>query len=465
MTRGLRRLGEVVAHAFAEFLTLPVLIIAGFLLLAAGTSYLDQSRLAQVEPLHAWLRNRFFQNPQATSDLLATLAGSIITVTSITFSLLLLTVQQAAAALTHQVYDQFLRRRTNQVYFGFFVGLALYTLVILATVNPPFNPVFGASVALLLAVLALTLMIVLLYTTINQMRPAVVIDSIHDHVLLARKRQLEFLARVRPAPRLDRAGTAVTSRVDGYLVGLHLERLARAVRGAPTEVEIVLLLPIGAYVAFGDRVAEVRTDDATAGAALVPEVVKCLRIEPQRDLASDPGYGIEQLAVIAWTSISTAKSDPSPGLLVIRSLRDLLSRWSIDPPERPADAPRPEPVPLVYEDDVLRQVMDSLETLTVVASESMQAQTEAELVRALALLFDRISPDLQRRVEDLVRRSLSALGDHVLTAELDRALTGLIVTLDRAGRHETAREVRTARDRLAQSVGRLGSRATRAEGN
>jgi len=464
MTRGLRRLGEAVVHAFAEFLTLPVLIIVGFLLLAGGTSYLDQSRLAAIEPLHAWLRNRFFQNAEATSGLLATVAGSIITVTSITFSLLLLTVQQAAAALTHQVYDQFLRRRANQIYFGFFVGLALYTLVILATVNPPFNPVFGASVALLLTVLALTLMIVLLYTTINQMRPAVVIDSIHDHVLLARKRQQGWLERVRVAPRLEGHGTPVRSRVDGYLVGLHLDRLAAAVRQARDDTEVVLLVPVGAYIAFGDTVAEVRTADSATGAALAPEVLKGLRIDPQRDLATDPAYGIEQLAVIAWTSVSTAKSDPSPGLLVIRSLRDLLARWSPEGSEHSVPTGPQEPVPVAYVDDVPRRLMDALETLSVVASESMQPQTEAELVRSLALLFERVSPQLQRRAEDLIRRSLSALGDHVLTAELDSALAALSATLDRAGRQETAREVRVARDRLAASIGRLGSRATRAQG-
>jgi len=85
-------------------------------------------------------------------------------------------------------------------------------------------------------------------------------------------------------------------------------------------------------------------------------------------------------------------------------------------------------------------------------------------VRSLALLFERVSPQLQRRAEDLIRRSLSALGDHVLTAELDSALAALSATLDRAGRQETAREVRVARDRLAASIGRLGSRATRAQG-
>ena len=63
-----------------------------------------------------------------------------MTVASITISLLLLALQQSAANMTTQILDQFLRRRINQAYFGFFVGLALYSLVTLtlATVDKPF---------------------------------------------------------------------------------------------------------------------------------------------------------------------------------------------------------------------------------------------------------------------------------------------------------------------------------------
>lgn len=109
-----RRIGETLRRAFAEFLTIPSLVIAGCLFLAVGTYALDQSEIQILEPLRAVLRGRIFRDAKATSDLLSTIGGSLITVTSITFSLLLLAVQQSAATLTPQVYDQFLRRRINQ---------------------------------------------------------------------------------------------------------------------------------------------------------------------------------------------------------------------------------------------------------------------------------------------------------------------------------------------------------------
>ncbi len=85
---------------------------------------------------------------------------------------MLVALQQSPQSLSNQVFDQFLRRRLNQVYFGFFLGLAIYSLVTMSTVGGPFRPVFGAAVAVVLTMVALVLLLALLYTAVNQMRPA-----------------------------------------------------------------------------------------------------------------------------------------------------------------------------------------------------------------------------------------------------------------------------------------------------
>ncbi len=136
---------DAVKRAFVEFLTVPTLIIAGFLALALASYTLDKTPVEWLEPARSFLKSHVFANAKATSDLLGAIASGIIAVTSITITLLLIIAQQSAASMTAQVFDQFLRRRTNQVYFGFFVGLALYSLITLATVNEPFNPIFGGT--------------------------------------------------------------------------------------------------------------------------------------------------------------------------------------------------------------------------------------------------------------------------------------------------------------------------------
>jgi hypothetical protein len=179
---------------------------------------------------------------------------------------------------------------------------------------------------------------------------------------------------------------------------------------------------------------------------------------PQRDIAVDPLAAIEELENIAWTSISTAQSDPDPGLLAIYNLRDLLARWTEERLEEGVQA-----APVVYSDDVLTRLVGAFASLSVSASESMQHQTCAAILRSLAVVYPRLSPTLCGQVRDCVARTLPALGDHVLTVELDRALREMRAALEEAGEVETANAVENARSALARSIGKLRSRATRSQ--
>lgn len=460
-----------VRRGFADFLAVPALTILGFLLLAVGTYALDRNAAGWLAPVHELLESRLLTEEDTTNALLGTIAGGMITVTSITFSLLLLAVQQSAASLTTQVLDQFLRRRLNQFYFGVFVGVALYALATLATTNTRVTPVFGTAVALLLTFVALTVLVFLLYTTLNQMRPNRIIGAIHDLTLQAREQQRSLLEHTRRRPQLDAAPVvvAVASDTNGYVANIHLDRIGDAVEQASGEVEVVLRVAMGDYVCYRDVVAEVRAQTMEDARALGAAVRRALECERQRSSHRDPAFGVTQLATIGWTSISTSKSNPAPGLATLHNLRDLLARWSEEAAaerqeaEAPdgADASTDAPLPIVYRDEVLEGVIDALESLAVVSSESMQHQSCAEVVDALAALYDRLPRALQPRAEDAVRRILSALGDHVLTARLDGALTRLGSVLLAAGRIDTGLAVQQARGALATSVGTLHSRADR----
>jgi hypothetical protein len=161
--------------------------------------------------------------------------------------------------------------------------------------------------------------------------------------------------------------------------------------------------------------------------------------------------------IIAWRSISTSQHNLLPGLAVVDMLHDLLARWGTVHEE-----PLPEPpLPVVYPDTLMPSLLSGFESLAVVASEAMQHELLARLLTALASTFERLLPGYQKQVEELLLRTLGGLGDHMLTANLDAALTKIEQTVEAAGRIETALAIRTAHRELAISVGKLNSRATR----
>jgi uncharacterized membrane protein len=482
------RAAKSVRHALGEFLTVPIAVVAAFLMLAAGVYFIDAALWSADKNPPGQLRwlSDVFGDSDALSSLLSTIATSLITVTSIIFSLLLIAVQQGAAALTNQEFDQFLRRRGNQLYFGFFVGLSVFTLAELVVASHAHRPIFGALIAVLLTAVALCLIVVLIYTTIDQTRPDTIIEAIRGHVLKARATQLSLLgATRRPASETRRVARLVTSEGRGYVTAISVDRIVRAVADAEdghdgsaedghdgsaedghagsatagAGIEVRLRVVVGSHLAYHDPLAELKCgghlDDARAE-GLSKAVVAAISLEGERNLDRDPAFGIAQLAIIGWTSVSTARSNPNPGALVCHALRDILARWLEQgaPPENHAS-------PIVYEDRVPEAAIATLESLAVVASESMQHQTLAEVMRTLATLLPALPSERVNQVADLVLRSLSALGEHVLTRDLESALEVLSEALTAVGRDEVACAVRKAEATLRRSVGILNARSTR----
>lgn len=93
----------------------------------------------------------------------------------------------------------------------------------------------------------------------------------------------------------------------------------------------------------------------------------------------------------------------------------------------------------------------------------MQHQCAAEIYRIFASLFHRLPPRLGRQAEKLLLRSLSGLGDHILTSDLEAALSALVAELNSAGRTQCGEQVMAAQRRLERSIGELNSRSTRVE--
>jgi uncharacterized membrane protein len=430
---------HTVRRSFREFLAIPAAIIACFLALAALTYAADSARIGWLRPVRDVMQRHVFGDPSSTSQLLGTIAGSIITVTSITFSLILLAAQQSAASLTNAVLDQFLRRRVNQVYFGFFIGLAVYALVTLATVAAPFNPIYGATLALLLTIVAVCLLLALIYASVDQMRPEAIITSIHDHTLAARARELDLIRRTRREPSRGGAGVPVHADADGFVVRVDIDMLASALSNASQPAEIALYVQTGTYVAWGDLVADVRAATSDDEPALCQASQQALRLDRSRDLTWDPAFGIEQLESIGWSSISTAKQNPAPGLLVIRNLRDLLARWSA-----PDEAPDSEPVAVVYHDQLLPQLLNAFVTLGAAAAEATQPQTFSEVLRALGQMCSRVPAAHQPAIGDLARRLLPSLERFVCTPELEAAMLTLAAALEQHGDPATASRLRSA---------------------
>jgi len=304
----------------------------------------------------------------------------------------------------------------------------------------------------------------MIYNTIDQMRPAQIIQFIHGRVLEARVEDLRLLGATRRACRSGWTVVAsVRSRESGYVVGIDLARITKVVeRHAKGEVEIEFDIAIGSYRAVQDPVFRVTcvpgvTLDSEAHTFIVDETLAALDYDDGRNLKRDAAYGLHQLAIIAWTSVSTSKSNPSPGISVIQALRDIISQWSDGETEASEEAMSC----IVYHDATPTIATDVLEAVIVAASESIQSQTLSEAVTTIAILLCHVDQLTAERLAEVARRALSSLGEHVLTRQLEAALADLSEALNVREFNIVSSAVSDSTAALAASLGQLNSRSTR----
>src|ERR1700691_4851429 len=135
------------------FLVRPLLISIGLGLLGAGLSSLEES----VPALSAWIPTVLFPSradPQVAQIVLSTIAESIMTVVSIVFAILLMTLTLASMQFSPRIIVSFTRDRVTQWTLGIFLGTFSYCMAALpaARLLPrPFAPVATVMGAMLLA--------------------------------------------------------------------------------------------------------------------------------------------------------------------------------------------------------------------------------------------------------------------------------------------------------------------------
>lgn len=412
-------------RAFREFALVPSLVVAAFVGLAVVAVLADQTQIPGLDVVQKAAASVI--GKKASSAALSAIATGLLTVTSITFSVLLLAVQQTASNLSPVVFDQFVRRRINQVLLGFFVGLSLFAYLVMAAQRSS-PPLVGAAAATLLTVVAMLLLLVLVYTTIDQMRPANVLRQIHRQTLLARSRQAHLRSRTLRAPRSDAGVTgSYRSETTGYVTDVGLAQLARALEGA-SRAEIRLHVTLGQSVAFGDLVATVHDDEREVVQSVLGQVRRAVVIDRRRDIDRDASTGVAEISNIAWTSGSTSKQSPQVAREALDALRDLAARW-IDE-KQGAAPPAQEPLSIVYPDHDLDRVLDAVYSLMVVAHESHQHLTARRVLDVYQQLLDRAEGDVHERLLRDVKQMPALLDQMPPSWMLDDARASLGATAD-----------------------------------
>jgi len=443
----MNRLKQQWSDLRATFWFLPFLIVLTSIVYAVvliQTDYAGDDRW-----LARWPRI-FGVGAEGARDMLSTLAGSMMSVMGITFSMTLLALTLASSQYTSRVLRNFIRSRVTQVTLGTFAGIFVYCLIVLHTIrtgDTPFVPSLAVFFAFVLAFGGIAVLIFFIHHIASSIQASSIIASVAQETnasidrLFPEKREpgpdkAEGEENERLLPSLDeRTWYAVPAQVSGYIQSVDNDAILRLARDGRTIVRMEH--GIGAFVV---------QDTALASLALTyppdPETIVALNraysIGRHRTADQDPAFGIRQLVDMALKALSPGVNDTSTAVMCVDYLTAILARLVC----------RQFPPSHRYEGDTLRviAIIPTFERLLAEAFDQIRdsaAGNVAIMARMLGAIDTiaslTVSPSHLRALDEqlqwiaeLADRSIDSTHDR---ARIERRLTHV---RERTDRHLTA---------------------------
>jgi uncharacterized membrane protein len=404
------------------FLVRPLIIALTLGCTGALFSWLEE----EVPGVSSWVPKALFpshSDPQVAQVILAGIAASIMTVVSIVFAILLMTLTLASMQFSPRIIVSFAKDRVTQWTLGIFLGTFSYCMAALPAARSlpqPFAPVATVLGAMLLALVCVGLLLFF----IHHISQAISVNHIVDRIaaetetmideLMPWPHRLTRMEEVVPL-RPGQDDVAILSDISGYIRYIDTKRLVALAKYHHVTVRV--LRRVGHFVPAGIPFVMV-----SKGKRLSPEGTEELRrafdFGPTRTLQQDAEFGVLQIVDIALKAISPAVNDPSTAISCVDQLSRILIRI----------ASREAPESLLYDPPGIVRASISwilFEQLLDSAFEQIRMYSKTDVAVSLRLLralgdiaASTPDPEFQRILVDRGRRVVAGCAERLGEEEL-----------------------------------------------
>jgi uncharacterized membrane protein len=182
----MNRLKQFGSNLRGSFWFFPTLIVAFSIALAVGLIEADSA--GSRDWMADWPRP-FGAGAAGARGMLATIAGSMMTVVGVTFSMTLMTLALASSQYTSRILRNFMRDRVTQVVLEIFAGIFTYCLIVLRTIRGgddiAFVPSLSVAVSVVLAIGGIGALIFFIHHIAASIQASSIIASVAAETLVA----------------------------------------------------------------------------------------------------------------------------------------------------------------------------------------------------------------------------------------------------------------------------------------
>ena len=275
----------------------------------------------------------FGASADGARSLLTAVAGSMITVAGVVFSITLVALSLTSSQYTSRVIRTFMSDRVTQIVLGVFVGIFAYCLVVLRTIRGgdegTFVPALAVLAGLILAFVGIAYLIYFIHHISVAIQASSIIATTANETIAA----VDYLF----SQELDdnhRSGiiwtsfanqfsSSIPAQKTGYIETIDMEVLL----GVAREHGVILRMEhgIGEFIIESAPLLSV-TDASSVDNETTAQLNAAYTVSPQRTVATDAAFGIRQIVDIAMKALSPGINDTTTAVMCIDYLAAILVR-------------------------------------------------------------------------------------------------------------------------------------------
>jgi len=269
--------------------------------------------------------------------MLSTLAGSMMTVMGITFSMTLLALVLASGQYTSRILNNFMRNHVTQLTLGFFASIFVYCLIVLRTIRgsgdvDEFVPSLAVFFALLMSIGGVGLLIFFIHHIASSIQAASIIASVAQETNSCLERLLPEASDPQPDNESrnqsiellhEKSWYPVPALESGYILSVNNSKLLRLASDNSTMARMEH--GIGAFVVQDTALVSLALN-CPPNQKIIDAFNGAYTIGRHRTVDQDPAFGVRQIVDIAMKALSPGINDTSTAVICVDYLTSILSR-------------------------------------------------------------------------------------------------------------------------------------------
>ena len=267
--------------------------------------------------------------------ILSTIAGSAMTVASVSFSITIVALTLASSQFGPRLLRNFMRSFTSQAIIGSFTGTFVYCLVVMRSVGTSWeegSPHLSVTIAVVLALLCVCLLIYFVHHVASSIQADNLVAQVHEELegAIQRLPKLED-GDGGSSPSESRRPSAdarpVVSPRSGYLQAVDARRMSScADKGGYV---VTFAHRPGGFVIKGSPIAWLEGANTEEDRkALEDDLMECVYLGRARSPEQDMEYTLSQLVEIGVRALSPGINDPKTAEICIDYLASALCQLS-----------------------------------------------------------------------------------------------------------------------------------------